>query len=252
MRWPPPAEGLTSASGAAMGHEKYTPTWAQRFVDRVWAAPPGELTSVEMLILLAYARHARRGDSAWVTQRRLMDQCKVVSMSTLVAARRAVVKKGWLEPIGTVSLRGGKATVYRLCLPFGDMTDVSPGGESDTATVSLSSESDTERVSLADASDTERVSLSPGKRYTVHSEAIQLKRSSDTAAVSGPLDSASPGGGMHAGARADAGARERTREAATLRAASNNPASTDERSARAEALASMRETAERAERWYRT
>jgi hypothetical protein len=179
-----------------------------------------------MVLLLAYARHAGRGDSAWVTQRRLMQICKVVSMSTVVSVRRSVVRKGWLVPIGPAPARGGTATLYRLAIPPVDTAAVSTEGESDTAAVSTAPEVDTEPVSNADvdtpavsnpeaidfldeSSDTAAVSNRGESRYTVHSRLIQLTAESDTAAVSLISESAPPIGGVHAYGRAGADAHAR-------------------------------------------
>jgi len=252
--------------------KRYVPTWAQRFTDRVWAADPGELTPVEMLILLAYARSARRGDSAWLTQRALMNLCKIPTPAVVVMARRAVVKRGWLQAVGSRPVRGGRAVVYRLTMPeSGSPGEPLSGPESGSTLESLSSESGSPGEPLSDESDSTVEPLesgspgeplsesgspgesltfasgSPGeplydvKRFSVHSKAIRLKRSSGSPGEPGFLDVAPPIGGVQAGAYA----REDGPGAPTLRGAPENPPPNPSKnptasSIREEAIRSMR------------
>lgn len=107
--------------------DPYLPTPAQLFTDAVWGAGPDELSGTETLVLLLYARAAKRGaDTAWLTQRRIMRECKIVSRETVVRVRRSLVEKGWLTPSDVVVLRGGVVTVYRMENPRPGTT-IEPG-----------------------------------------------------------------------------------------------------------------------------
>ena len=98
------------------GDRHLTP--AQAFVNAVWGTPPEALSTAETVVLLAYARAAKRGgDAAWLTQRRIQRECKIGSSETAVRVRKSVIDKGWLAPVDVVLIRGGTVTVYRLTIP---------------------------------------------------------------------------------------------------------------------------------------
>jgi len=98
-----------------MDGDRY-PTPAQAFTDAVCASD--DLSTTEAMVLLAYARAAKNGgDAAWLTQPRIMRECKICSRETVVRVRQSVTKKGWLTPVDAVVIRGGVATVYRMVIP---------------------------------------------------------------------------------------------------------------------------------------
>jgi hypothetical protein len=224
------------------------PTPAQTFTDAVCASD--DLSTVEAAVLLAYARAAKRGgDAAWVTQRRLMRECKIASHETAVRVRRSVVDKGWLKPLDLMIIRGGRIQVYRLVDPAPDTAAVSGGYEPDTAAVSAGPRSDTTigsgtgrsdtaavSPSVPDTAtvsgsrppdtvsessgvepDTTAVSVGDTKRYDPAADLIRPSSRSDTAAVSRISPQSGPPfrGGPRSGARGSAQARAGAREAAT-------------------------------------
>jgi len=225
---------------------EYRLTPAQVFADAVWAAGEDELTPTEAMVLLAYAAHTRRGaDRTWMTQRRIMQQCKIHSGSSVVSIRARLVRKGWLDPVDSAPVRGGRTPVYRLAVPAHLSESDTPAAplpaESDSTTAPLSlaaeqsgaaseplpesgaanepldSESDTTTAPLSDDATTESgaagVSLGETKRYTVHSKAVGLGAESGAASGQEPLNSAPPeGGARSAPARAAAHMRARARE----------------------------------------
>lgn len=88
-----------------------------RFRDAVWEAPLDALTTVERLVLLAYANHAYNGaDTAWVVYRRLQQQCGIRSMSTVTRVLASLRKKGWLQLVNPTRQRTSSAQ-YRLTIP---------------------------------------------------------------------------------------------------------------------------------------
>jgi hypothetical protein len=213
------------------------PTPAQTFADAVYAADPDELSTVEAMVLLLYARAAKRGaDSAWLTQRRIMREGKISSHETAVRVRRSVVEKGWLQPLDVMIIRGGRIQVYRLAIPESDTTAVSGSGDPDTTSVSGESHSDTVTVSGRaesdttgvsgrtpdsvtvsgeDGSDTVGVSVGDTKRYGSDPDLIRSSSRSDTVTESGipPQDGPPFRGGSMSGARGGAQAHARVREA---------------------------------------
>ncbi|MEV6847627.1 helix-turn-helix domain-containing protein [Actinoplanes sp. NPDC051411] len=94
-----------------------SPTRAQRFRDAVWESGPDDLSPTEALVLLAYADHARGGDSAWVAQSRLMQRCKIRSSSTPSRIVAGLVEKGWLELLARAQWRNRQSPTYRLVIP---------------------------------------------------------------------------------------------------------------------------------------
>lgn len=100
------------------------PTLAQRFRDAVWEAGPEDLSPIEALVLLAYADHARGGDTAWVAQSRLIQRCKLGSKGTPTRVLRALVDKGWLVQLTEAQWRNKQSPTYRLVIPTAPM-----GGE---------------------------------------------------------------------------------------------------------------------------
>lgn len=109
--------------------ERKPPTPAQRYADAVWAADADTLSQAELAMALCYANHAHRPlhDRAWVTDRRLMQQCKMRSAGTVGRVRDSLVRKGWLIPLHPETsapmseaerkeLRR-KTVTYRLAIP---------------------------------------------------------------------------------------------------------------------------------------
>jgi len=106
-----------------------SPTLAQRYADALWDADPDDLAQAEMTMALCYANHARRSDRAWVTDRRLMQQCKIRSAGTVGRVRESLISKGWLIPLHPETgaplsnaergdLQGKRKTItYRLTIP---------------------------------------------------------------------------------------------------------------------------------------
>lgn len=92
-------------------------TLAQRFRDAVWEADASQLSTTEAMILLAYADHARGGDTAWVAQSRLMQRCKVRSKDTPSRVLAGLVAKGWLELLSPGQWRNRQSPTYRLLIP---------------------------------------------------------------------------------------------------------------------------------------
>lgn len=106
--WPKGVRGVTDAK---------VPTFAQRFRDAVWEAGPEELSTVETLVLLAYADHARGGDCAWVAQSRLIQRCKIRSKGTPSTVLAALAEKGWLVLLSPAQWRNRQSPTYRLVIP---------------------------------------------------------------------------------------------------------------------------------------
>ncbi|QXJ25788.1 hypothetical protein AGRA3207_007338 [Actinomadura graeca] len=73
----------------------------QLYQDALWAAGPQQLSITELAVALCYAAHAHQFpyDRAWLTDRRLMQQCKIRSAGTVGRVRRSLVAKGWLTPL---------------------------------------------------------------------------------------------------------------------------------------------------------
>ncbi|MFF4416690.1 hypothetical protein ACFYY8_29580 [Streptosporangium sp. NPDC001559] len=71
------------------------------YADAVWDADPNDLAQAEPAMALCYANHAHKApyDRAWVTNERLMQQCKIRSMSTIGRVRDSLVEKRWLIPL---------------------------------------------------------------------------------------------------------------------------------------------------------
>ncbi|TDD62773.1 hypothetical protein [Actinomadura rubrisoli] len=73
----------------------------QLYQDALWDAGSDELSTTEMAVALCYANHAHKPpyDRAWLTDRRLMQQCKIRSAGTVGRIRDSLVNKGWLTPL---------------------------------------------------------------------------------------------------------------------------------------------------------
>lgn len=110
--------------------ERALPTLAQRFRDAIWEAGPDQLSTTEAMILLAYADHARGGDTAWVAQSRLMQRCKLRSKDTPSRVIADLVDKGWLELLSPAQWHNRKSPTYRLCIPTAPMTGEVAGVQS--------------------------------------------------------------------------------------------------------------------------
>ncbi|MER7212415.1 hypothetical protein ABT340_35630 [Streptosporangium sp. NPDC000239] len=107
------------------------PTSAQLYADAVWDADPNDLAQAELAMALCYANHAHKApyDRAWVTNERLMQQCKIRSTSTVGRVRDSLVEKGWLIPLDPKTFmplteaerrdfqRKRKTIPYRLAIP---------------------------------------------------------------------------------------------------------------------------------------
>lgn len=81
------------------------------WAEAVWSS---SLRPLERLVALVYADHARDGETAWATYRRLMDRTGL-SRDALARALRGVVDAGWLVEVEPA--RQHRATVYRLAVP---------------------------------------------------------------------------------------------------------------------------------------
>ncbi|MGW4425768.1 hypothetical protein [Streptosporangium sp. NPDC004631] len=124
------------AAGGAPGRKAPTP--AQRYADAVWDADPDDLAQAELAMALCYANHSHRAphDRAWVTNERLMQQCKIRSTSTVTRVRDSLVAKGWLValhpqtgvPLSEAERRAfqkkRKTIPYRLTVPASSTIEV--------------------------------------------------------------------------------------------------------------------------------
>ncbi|MUN40907.1 hypothetical protein [Actinomadura litoris] len=73
----------------------------QYYQDALWGAAAAELSTIELAMALCYANHAHTPpyDRAWLTDRRLMQRCKIRSAGTVARVRDSLVAKGWLTPL---------------------------------------------------------------------------------------------------------------------------------------------------------
>lgn len=91
-------------------------TWPRdTYVAAVWESQT--LKPLERLVALAYADHARDGETAWVTYPRLMERTGL-SRDALARALNGLREQGWLEV--QEAARQQRATRYWLRIPEGD------------------------------------------------------------------------------------------------------------------------------------
>lgn len=104
-----------------------------RYVRAVWES---DLKALNRLVCLAYADHARKGDTAWLTLDRLAE---VTGMARSTAAARLadVVDLGWLVLVEQG--RQHRASRYRLVDPAQQSGSRTPGLESSSPGADASS-----------------------------------------------------------------------------------------------------------------
>ena len=105
------------------------------WAEAVWSS---SLRPLERLVALAYADHARDGETAWATYGRLMDRTGL-SRDAVARALRGVVGAGWLVEVEPA--RQHRATVYLLAVPQRSVTQTADDA-SDRGDVPLSSTGD--------------------------------------------------------------------------------------------------------------
>lgn len=84
---------------------------ADLFESAVWESA---LSTAEKAVALAFADHARDGDTAWVTYERLMRRCSM-SRDTVARCLRVLLEAGWLVLVRPA--KHHRPALYRLTIP---------------------------------------------------------------------------------------------------------------------------------------
>lgn len=108
----------------------HTPRWHRdTYAEAVWAS---ELPPLQRLVALAYADHARDGDTSWVTYRRMRERTGL-SRDAIARHNAGLIAAGWLQVV--TPARQHRAAIYRLTIPEQSVSRTAEQSVSRTADV---------------------------------------------------------------------------------------------------------------------